>query len=273
MGIRVDPKEYKEGTLGAMAPDMVDPSDPRNNPFNPDKTFAFYEVEMNTAEGENTPMPKPDPIANPGPVPSAISLGFSEPPKFNPPEVTKGIVNDLFPSITEPVISGLPRPRESAIDRDYTKNVGVLPTFVLHPVDGTLTAADGPGYSELQFETKKPDAPKPTNYAWDNPGTEKRGLSKENVEWLTFLSHDTFFSNTGYQLDDTQFLNVNTSLRERLTNPEVQKKDSVWKDTTEDFLREIVFPPDLPTSGGGGAFGLDRNRRLCELLHGEIPSQ
>ncbi|MDR2371607.1 MAG: hypothetical protein LBD60_00465, partial [Puniceicoccales bacterium] len=250
MGIRVDPKEYADGTLGKMAPDLLDPTDPRNNPFNPDKTFSFYEVEMNIAEGANVPMSKPDFIKNPGSVPSAISMGISEPPTFYPPDVTQGVVNDLFPSITEPVIEGLPRPRESAIDRDYTKNIGALPTLVLHPLDETLTAADGPGYSTLEFKTKKPDIPNPVNYTWDNPETDERGLSKTNVEWLTFLSHDTFFSNTGYQLDDTQFLNVNTSLRERLTNPEIQKQDSVWKSTTEDFLREIVFAPDLPTSGG-----------------------
>ncbi|MDR2812980.1 MAG: hypothetical protein LBB05_04315, partial [Puniceicoccales bacterium] len=250
MGIRVDPKEYMEGTLGAMAPDLLDPADPRNNPFNPDKTFSFYEIEMNIGEDTGMPLAKPDHIENPGNVPSAFSKGISDLPQFSPPQTTKGIVNDLFPKFTEPVIEGLPRPRESAIDRNYIRNIDALPSFILHPVDEALTAKDGPGLSELEFKTSKPAAPNPEHFIWDNPASEQRNLTRENVEWLTFLAHDTFFSDAGYQIS-TQLLSADHSLRERLTNPTLQREDSIWKNTTEDFLKEIVFAPDLPRQSNG----------------------
>ncbi|MDR3317192.1 MAG: hypothetical protein LBS71_00070, partial [Puniceicoccales bacterium] len=246
MAIRVDPKDYAEGTLGALAPDLTNPADPRNNPFNADKTLAFYEVEMNIAEdGTNAPLAKPDYIADPGSVPSAFSMGISEPPEFVAPEVKKGVVNDLFPNITEPVIGGAPKPRTSAIDRDYSKTIGALPTLVLNPIDETLTAEDGPGYSELQFKTTKPATPNPTQYTWNDPANY--GLTQKNVEWLTFLLYDKFFSNTGYQLEGTQLLNPDSSLYERLTNAKLLGSNSVWKNMTEDFLKEIVFAPDLPS--------------------------
>ncbi|MDR1435140.1 MAG: hypothetical protein LBI77_01910, partial [Puniceicoccales bacterium] len=244
--MRIDPKEYAEGTLGALAPDLTDPQSPHNNPFNVNKDLIFFEVEMNIAEGENVPMAKPTVINNPGSIPTGFSLGISEPQEFVPPAVTSGVVNDLFPKINEPIIDGAPLPRQSALDKNYEKTIGVLPTYVLHPVDPTLTAKDGPGYSELEFKTKKPEIPNGANYVWEDAA--KQGLSKKSVEWLTFLSHDKFFSDTNYQLNGTQHLSQNSSLLERLTNRELQEKNSIWKNITEDFLREIVFAPDLQGS-------------------------
>jgi hypothetical protein len=244
--VRIDPKEYLEGTLGALAPDLTDPQSPHNNPFNVNNDLAFHEVEMNIAEGDNVPMAKPTIIENPGSVPTGFSLRISEPQEFSPPAVTKGVVNDLFPKIDEPIMGGAPLPRKNALDRDYEKTIGVLPTYVLHPVDPTLTAEDGPGYSELVFKTEKPETPDVANYVWEDAA--KQGLSKKSVEWLTFLSHDKFFSDTNYQLNITQRLSQDSSLLERLTNRELQEKNSVWKNIAEDFLREIVFAPDLQGS-------------------------
>ncbi|MDR2807199.1 MAG: hypothetical protein LBB11_03520, partial [Puniceicoccales bacterium] len=242
--IKIDPNSYVEGTLGALAPDLTNPESPHNNPFNVDKNLEFYEVEMTIGEGANSPMPKPKEIKNPGSVPTGFSLGLSEPPVFTQPTITKGVVNDLFPSIEEPVINGAPQPRQSAIDRDFSKTIKALPTYVLGPVDSTLTAEDGPGYSELEFKTKKPATPDPTrDYTWEN--AENYGFSRKNVEWLTFLYHDKSLENTSYQLSNTQLLDAKSSLQERLTNVELQKSNSVWKNTTEDHLKEIIFAPDL----------------------------
>ncbi|MDR0590780.1 MAG: hypothetical protein LBG09_02945, partial [Puniceicoccales bacterium] len=243
MAIKVDPKEFQTGTLGAMAPDLTNPTDPRNNPFNRDKALSFMEVEMVVGDGDNAPIPKPKDVKNPGNIPSAFSLGVSTLQEFTPPQVTKAVVNDLFPSISEPVIGGAPVPRKSAIDSDFSTTVGALPALVLGPIDKTLTADDGPGYSELQFKTPKPEAPKAQDRIW--PDADKKGLSAENVQWLTFLAHDRFFSDTEYQVNGTNILTANTSLRSRLTDPTLQNENSIWQSTTEDFFPELVFAPDL----------------------------
>jgi hypothetical protein len=63
---------------------------------------------------------------------------------------------------TEPVVDGMPRLRESAIDRDYPKNIGTLPILLFPPVDKILTVADGQGFREMQVKAPPPALPKPS---------------------------------------------------------------------------------------------------------------
>ncbi|MDR2200670.1 MAG: hypothetical protein LBN94_00940, partial [Puniceicoccales bacterium] len=212
-----------------------------------EKNIQFYEVEMTVPDGANAPTAKPLTVKNPGNVPSGFVLGITSPVEFTPPNTTKGIVNDLFPVIEEPVIEGAPEPRKSAIDQDFSKTIGALPEYILHPIDTMLRPEDGPGYKEFQFKTQKPLAPTPEQIPWSDPAT--LGLSPQNAKWLTFLSHDNFFSNTGYKLDSTQLLDSSTSLFERLRNVNLQERNGVWKATTEDYLKEFVFAPDVEKGG------------------------
>ncbi|MDR1366612.1 MAG: hypothetical protein LBJ13_01750, partial [Puniceicoccales bacterium] len=197
---------------------------------------------------QNGPTKKPDFVKNPGnKVPTAHSLNLSEPDVFNAPNSTASIINDLFPTFNQPTLDGMPGARKSALDTDFSKTIGALPAYVLNPVDKALTSADGPGYSDLSFKTQKPEIPNPNDgkYIWCDPKMHE--FSKENVEWYTFLSHDTYFNNSLYQLKSTQLLSADVSMRERLTNRALQISNGIWKNTIEDYPKEIIFAPDLDT--------------------------
>jgi hypothetical protein len=87
--------------------------------------------------------------------------------------MTRAVINDRFRSIMDLVISGMPVPRMTAVNQDYSKNMDALAAFVLNPVPQTLTEADGPGYGESQFKTKKSKIPDPKNNTWVTP---RRGI-------------------------------------------------------------------------------------------------
>ena len=150
--IRIDPNEFVKGTLGAKAPDLTDPNSPSNNPFNVNKDLAFYEVEMNVPDDANAPLKKPDAVSDPGKMPTAFSMGISEPPVFEQPTQSKRVINDLFPTIEQARLDGAPQPRTSALDKDFSKTVDALPDYMLHAIDKNLTAED------VQHEIEKLEA-------------------------------------------------------------------------------------------------------------------
>ncbi|MDR1591248.1 MAG: hypothetical protein LBR92_04635, partial [Puniceicoccales bacterium] len=249
----VKPKEeYPVGSIGSMAPSGLDPNDPQNNPFNPDKIYKFLEVEVDATK--DTPRPKPTTIKKPGNLPTSVSLGIKAVKKFSQPEASRNVVNDLFPNAPEVAIVGEPRPRASAVDWDTSKNIDTLPKLTLHPIPEMLTAADGPGFKPLQLDAVKPSKPIPTDskYKWHDPMSGEGNLSQKSVEWLTFRHFDAFFSDTGHQVYGSLLKEEDVSLRARLTDPRLQNENSVWKNTSESYLKEIVFTPDLPFTGSAG---------------------
>ncbi|MDR0445057.1 MAG: hypothetical protein LBG98_02110, partial [Puniceicoccales bacterium] len=200
----VNPADYanKPGCLGALAPNLDDPNCPYKNPFNPKKRLEFYECEMVVPEGE-TISPKPTAIQNPGAIPSAKSLGISDPPPdFIKPEFkpTSAVFYPIFKAPDEPP---LPKPRNALSLESPEKALQALPNYVLQPIDTISSKEDAPLFEGPQYNVGLPAHPKAKMFDW-SPFT----LTQEQIEWLTFRDLDDTYDIADALPEDTSPLTL-----------------------------------------------------------------
>ncbi|MDR2419990.1 MAG: hypothetical protein LBD40_01540, partial [Puniceicoccales bacterium] len=182
---KVNPADYLSGTLGAMAPNLDDPNCPYRNPFNPDKTLEFYECEMVQRPDDPAIPAKPEAVLNPGAIPSAQSLGISDPPPDYKQPVFNPKSTAIHPIFKAPDVPPMPEPRNSLTPDDPEKVLQALPDYTLHTIDSIPTLDDIPPFSGPQYTIGRPEHPQAKAFAWP-----KIVLSQERIEWLSFRDLD-----------------------------------------------------------------------------------